>query len=78
MNGLSPADQELLTITAQEAGLYSQELAEKYTADIKQALQGEGVQLIGFEERSSLLDDERGSGVNKDLYRVPAATTMTP
>lgn len=78
LNGLSPADQELLTTTAQEAGLYSQELAEKYTADIKQALQGEGVQLIGFEERSSLLDDERGSGVNKDLYRVPAATTMTP
>ncbi|MGG4775643.1 TRAP transporter substrate-binding protein DctP [Paenalcaligenes sp. Me52] len=78
LNGLSPAEQELLASTAQEAGIYSQELAEKYTADIKQTLQGEGVQFIGFDARSSVMGDESGSGVNKDLYRVPAATTMTP
>ncbi|MGG4605877.1 TRAP transporter substrate-binding protein DctP [Paenalcaligenes sp. Me131] len=78
LSGLSPEVQEMLASTAQDAGILSHELAEKYTDEIKQELRDGGVQMIGFDALDTTLKNGREDGVNKDLYRMPAATTMTP
>ena len=78
LDALPLATQEMIADTAKAAGLYSQKLAATYTEDIKQALQDDGVQLIGFDTERAVPLDELDDEPERSMYRVPTATTMTP